>query len=143
MNYKAMFSVGDYKLANFAEKPLTKGKLKELSTIPGVRKGYIRNVGGKAVSVGQSILKAGTNTAGKLGTTAKDWGGKGLGVGRKGLTGAKTLAGQGIGAATSYVGRGGEVIAKNPKASLLVAGTGAVAAGATGYMNSRPKRNRR
>lgn len=38
----------------------------------GVRKGHIRNIGGKAVMVGQSILKAGKNTAGQLAAVAKN-----------------------------------------------------------------------
>ena len=42
-----------------------------IKTSTGVRKGHIRNIGGKAVMVGQSILKAGKNTAGSLAAVAK------------------------------------------------------------------------
>jgi LPXTG-motif cell wall-anchored protein len=143
LKHKAIFSVGDYKLASFADyidggfgnkfyssKVVTKeprpvyGPPSPKPSSTGVRKGHIRNVGGKAVAVGQSILKAGKNTAGKL------------------AAGGKTLAGQGLGAATSYAGRGVELIAKNPKTSALIAGGTAVAGGG-GYLLTRKKRNRR
>ena len=54
-------------IVDVTAKPVVNG-----STVSkGVRKGHIRNVGGKAVMVGQSILKAGKNTAGSLAAVTK------------------------------------------------------------------------
>jgi len=144
MEHKKIFSVGDYEVAEFGvkewiqdnvgqKKPLGPKAPKEIFGPPRsaapkaaggqgatTRKAHIRRIGGKAAMVGQSILKAGKNTAGKLGT----------------------LAGQGVGAAASYGGKGAEVIAKNKVASGIAAGVG-IAGAAGGYLAARKKRKRR
>jgi hypothetical protein len=159
MRHKAMFSVGDYELdqASFAKfdpkKAGVVGSLQPPNTTPGVRKGYIRNVKGKAVSVGQSILKAGKKTAGTLktggskvwqGTTdmaGKGWKGTADMAG-KGWKGTADMAGKGWKGTTDMAGKGAKIVSSNPKASALVAGATAITGGGT-YLLTRPKRNRR
>ncbi|MDJ0594428.1 MAG: LPXTG cell wall anchor domain-containing protein [Pleurocapsa sp. MO_226.B13] len=133
MRYNAMFSVGDYNLADFAAKydfspkgykpihynPMAAGNQ------PGVRKGHIRNVGGKAVMVGQSLLKAGKSTAGRLAAGA-------AGVGTAGMAAGKKYGGQAL-----------NVVKSNPKTAALAAGGTLLAGGAAGYLATRKKRKRR
>ena len=150
MRYQVIFSVGDYELqdnVDFARNPkrrmkrieqvttktvetppaskLPKGmnaarkRFYEKST-PGVRKGHIRRIGGKAVIIGQSILKAGKNTAGRL----------------------SILGQQALGAGTTYAGKGAELIAKNPRTAAIAAGGTAIVGGGA-YLATRKKRRRR
>ena len=93
----------------------------------GIRKSHIRQVGGKAVTVGQSIIKAGKATAGALSAGGK-------------YAGQKALQGAGIAATAG--GRAYEVAANNPKTAALAAG-GAVLAGGAGWLATRKKRKRR
>lgn len=150
-----MFSVGDYELntaefANVIGKDYVQGIIDNVKktagnklpknnfnpqntgmNVPGVRKAHIRTVDGKAQMVGQSILKAGKNTAGAL-----------MAGGSAVLGAGKRVGGQALGAGVSYAGRGAEVIAKNPKTSAIAAGAGVLGAGA-GYLATRKKRKRR
>lgn len=61
----------------------------------GFRKAHIKNIGGKAVMVGQSILKAGKNTAGSLTAAVK------ANPGKAGAIGAGVAA---VGAGAGYIG---------------------------------------
>ena len=168
MKYYSTFSVGDYELdepilraefrrgkkskrpmKNMARTPApeTKRPMKNMTrstakaSSPGVRRAHVRTVRGKAQMVGQSILKAGKSTAGKLSaggaavlSAGKKYGGQALGA-------SKTLAMQGVGVGASYAGRAGEVIAKNPKTAGIVAGVGAAGAGGA-YLLGRKKKRR-
>lgn len=80
----------------------------------GTRKSHIRNVRGKAVMIGQSILKAGRNTADKLAISGKNAAGQ-LATGVK----------------------------NNPKAAALIGGGTVLAGGGAGFLLTRPKRARR
>lgn len=62
----------------------------------GVRKSHIRNIDGKAVQVGQSLIKAGRKTAGSLAASAK------ANLGKAGLIGAGVAA---VGAGTAVLTR--------------------------------------
>lgn len=161
MKYYSQFSVGDYELdrAEFASKvigldyvkgiinqqkpnlPQNKFDPAKTASTPGVRKAHIRSVKGKAQMVGQSVIKAGKSTAGKLSAGAGVVGAAGKKYGGQALAGGKTLALKGVGAGTSYVGRAGEVIAKNPKAAGIAAGVGAAGL-AVGALSGRKKRKR-
>lgn len=143
-----MFSVGDYELdqSNFAKFDPKKagmvGSQRPPNTTPGVRKAYVRTVKGKAVSVGQSILKAGKRTSGALASGgSKAWKSTTEMAG-KGWKGTTDIAGKGVGMGKKYGGQAANLVKSNPKASAIVAGATALGAGA-GVLATRPKRERR
>ncbi|MDJ0594427.1 MAG: hypothetical protein QNJ72_31370 [Pleurocapsa sp. MO_226.B13] len=109
----------------FPKDPVKNPAKAKATSTPGVRKGHIRNVGGKAVMVGQSILKAGKSTAGKLATGAAGIGTAGMAAGQK------------------YGGQAVNLVKSNPKTAAIAAGGTVLAGGAAGYLATRKKRKRR